>query len=48
MFKSANNNSISRHMCITCWLENLKEREILEGLGADGKEDNIKVHLREI
>jgi hypothetical protein len=29
-------------------LENLKEREILEAIGADGREDNIQVHLREI
>jgi hypothetical protein len=48
MFRSANINSIFRDMCITRWLENQKEREILESSGADGKDDNIKVHLREI
>ena len=39
MFRSVSNSCISRDMCITCWLENLKEREILEDLGADGTVD---------
>jgi hypothetical protein len=33
------------HICL--WLENLKERDQLEDLGVDGK-DNIKIFLKNI
>ena len=48
MFRSASKSCICTGMCITCWLKNITEREILEDLGVDGTEDYIKVHLREI
>jgi hypothetical protein len=48
MFRNVSNNCICRDMRIACWLEKLKERENLEGLSTDGREDNTKVHLTEI